>query len=177
MVIEVVTLVVAVVAAVASTAISMSAAEDQKDAARRKEGLEKERLGLQAQQRTLQIQREREQTNREARARAAALFNKAATTGAQFTSSTEGAVQAVDTGTRRENTYLDSALALGQQSDDVTRRQIELDTSSTISRATSDQWAAGVKGLGSLASAGSKSSGMFSGSTPTPEADWGHPNA
>ena len=150
---QVVIVAVIVVAAVAQAVMQYQAAQDAKDAAKKKDKLAKEQLAVQAESRNLDQQRSLTALQRATREKQAALLNNAAQQGVQYSSSYLGGDLALEAARKREAGYIGQYGELANKSDAVTTQQINLDTSVAIQNANNKQTSAILGGIAGVAKA------------------------
>ena len=154
-----VVLAVIAVAAVAQAAMQYQAAQQSEEAAKKKEKLQKEQLSIQKETRALDQKRALAQLARDTREKQATLLNNASQQGVQYSSSYLGGDVALESARKREAGAIGQYGELANKADEVTTKQIELDTQVAIQNAENKKIGAIVGGVSTIA----KAYGSYSG--------------
>ncbi len=145
--------IITVLIAIAGIALQVVAAEDAKDAAKKKAAIEQQRLDVARLEREARRQNEIAALRRQARLKQAAVLNQAAAQNVRFTTPTSGAIGAVRANLKREIAFSDQTSALAARGDAITLTQIAFERSATISRANAALFSGIVQGIGTIGGA------------------------
>lgn len=149
-------IVVSVVISAVSAGASIHQGIQAKDAAEKRAEIEQQRVAVTRAEAELRRQNELSALRRQARINRAVISNRAAAQNVRFTTPTSAALGAVRANLKREFEFSQQTAGLAAQADDITLRQIDLEKSSSVSRANAAIFSGVLTGIGSAASAVAK---------------------